>query len=238
MDKLKEKGFIKLKITLNDSEKAQNIFLRADSEDPEEKSVYLVNVPVTTTEKVLRNAMSKLGGRLVSVYPSIQGLLKAGTNLRVKLLEKAEVKHVLKAASKSSTTIPWVYSQSSGLKRYLEKYDRQFPNAQVLEESVEGYMKRLTNQEITEKNRLRKLRNQPDEDGFIPVVRGTHQSVGNPEEAERLLQKKKETGIHKDFYRFQLRNEKKKKLQGLAHKFELDKQRIEQLKVNRRFNPY
>ncbi|EPY50715.1 rRNA processing protein Rrp7 [Schizosaccharomyces cryophilus OY26] len=238
MDKLKEKGFVKLRITLSDSEKTQSIFLRADSEDPEEKSVYLVNVPVTTTEKVLRNAISKLGGRFVSVYPSIQGLLKAGTNLRVKLLEKAEVKQVLKTASKKSTTIPWNTTQSSGLKRYLEKYDRQFPNARVLGESVESYMKRLTKQEITEKNRLRKLRNQPDEDGFIPVVRGTHQPVGNPEDAEKLLQKKKETGIHKDFYRFQLRDEKKKKLQDLAHKFELDKQRIQHLKVNRRFKPY
>ncbi|KAL2315025.1 rRNA processing protein Rrp7 [Schizosaccharomyces pombe] len=238
MDKLKEKGFVKLEIYLENEKRLHSIFLKEDTEDVEKKSLYLINVPITTTEKILKRAISQLGGRIVNIYPNISGLLKSGTHLRVKLVEPAEVKQVIKAASKKTTSLPWKFTQHTGLKRYVESYDRQFVNPRVLAESVDSYMKRVTKKEIAEKRRLFAMKNQPDEDGFVTVVRSGRAPVGRPQDAERQLEKKKDTGIHKDFYRFQLREKKKKALLDLAHKFEFDKQRIQQLKEKRQFKPY
>ncbi|KAI9168648.1 hypothetical protein H9P43_008021 [Blastocladiella emersonii ATCC 22665] len=72
-----------------------------------------------------------------------------------------------------------------------------------------------------------------DADGFILVTR---KRGGNTSEAAARTKPKEHE--RKDFYRFQMREEKRSRLLELREKFESDKKRIEELKRNRRFKPY
>lgn len=107
----------------------------------------------------------------------------------------------------------------------------------------------------------RKLRDkrsrEADEDGFIlvkqrgkkkrrdadtskrgtgaPRSRGGNSGVGDEMDGKN---KKKGTGQLQNFYRFQIREQKSKKLRDLRKKFEEDKAKIATMKAQRRFNPY
>lgn len=87
-------------------------------------------------------------------------------------------------------------------------------------------------------------RNKMDEDGFVMVTRqhrrGTNTDgtvVVTAAKADRQVkpQKKKELV---NFYRFQMREQKRDQLVELRKKFEADRKKIEQLKQTRKFRPY
>ncbi|EEB08462.1 rRNA processing protein Rrp7 [Schizosaccharomyces japonicus yFS275] len=227
--------FTRFRLKLSDSV-YHDCFLKEDAEA--ENSIFLINVPSDATEKCIKNIMSELGGRVVTVNPPLSKNRSCNLKLHIQLLEENEVKRVLKQASKKSLVIQWPMTQSSGLERFTRQYDRQFPRHEVLQESVDAYMNRVAKMEAERKKQLLLARNQPDEDGFITVVRGGRNRVGNEEEAKAILARKKEVGIHHNFYRWQVREEKKKKLNDLVRKFEQDKQRIQQIRESRRFKPY
>ncbi|ORZ30311.1 ribosomal RNA-processing protein 7-domain-containing protein [Catenaria anguillulae PL171] len=71
-----------------------------------------------------------------------------------------------------------------------------------------------------------------DEDGFVLVTRKKGATV----QAVQAVAPKE--NVKKDFYRFQMREEKRSKLLELREKFEADKRRIDELKQARRFKPY
>ncbi|XP_039684311.1 ribosomal RNA-processing protein 7 [Medicago truncatula] len=56
--------------------------------------------------------------------------------------------------------------------------------------------------------------------------------------AKNKLAKKKHTGVHQDFYRFQEREAQRNELMELQSKFEEDKKRLRQLRAARKFRPY
>ena len=110
-------------------------------------------------------------------------------------------------------------------------------------------MNEFETEEKEKKLSLLEERNVPDEDGFVRVsrVRGRRNTTkdGNgaivtasrPEETEKLLLKPKKTEL-KNFYRFQLRESKRKDLVDLRMQFEEDKKKIAALKLDRKFKPY
>lgn len=55
--------------------------------------------------------------------------------------------------------------------------------------------------------------------------------------AKNLKKKKKDTEL-KNFYRFQIREEKMKQLDQLRKKFDEDKKKVERMKATRKFNPF
>ena len=55
--------------------------------------------------------------------------------------------------------------------------------------------------------------------------------------AKNLKKKKKDTEL-KNFYRFQIREEKMKQLDQLRRKFDEDKKKVERMKATRKFNPF
>ncbi|KAL7753546.1 hypothetical protein RI367_001321 [Sorochytrium milnesiophthora] len=106
---------------------------------------------------------------------------------------------------------------------------------------------------------LAAIHNVPDADGFIRVVKHGHRRNTNRapdgsagvvaadpvldlEELKKNQQQKKKrsTGSQElgDFYRFQMREQKRSKLLELRDKFEEDKKKIESLRKSHRFQPY
>lgn len=55
--------------------------------------------------------------------------------------------------------------------------------------------------------------------------------------AKNQKKKKKDTEL-KNFYRFQIREEKMKQLDQLRKKFDEDKKKVERMKATRKFNPF
>ena len=112
-----------------------------------------------------------------------------------------------------------------------------------LKEEVDSYMKDF--EEGEEKERLEKIRRskEMDDDGFMPVRtkhktrkttdKGSSRSGGNAR--SRGEKKSKEL---KNFYRFQMCDEKRETLQSLREQFEKDKERVAQMKLDRKFSPF
>lgn len=89
----------------------------------------------------------------------------------------------------------------------------------------------------------KRLRNEPDEDGFVTVTKGGRAapaSRGEAEEAkQRMLDKaaKKKSEL-KNFYRFQLREERKKQQAALLRRFEEDRRKVDAMREKRgKFKP-
>jgi ribosomal RNA-processing protein 7 len=90
-------------------------------------------------------------------------------------------------------------------------------------------------QEAENARALARRRQEPDEDGFITVVRGGRVAPARQEEAAALAKKKEEKETPKNFYRFQTREVRKEKHQQLLAKFEMDKKKVAERKNMRKF---
>ncbi|KAG0053146.1 Ribosomal RNA-processing protein 7 [Gryganskiella cystojenkinii] len=132
-----------------------------------------------------------------------------------------------------------------GVSKWINEYHRRRPEAAALQIKVDDYMEKFERSEYEAQQAALARHNVMDEDGFTLVTRAGskgHNSDGvitiqaaKADEVKNLKPKKKEL---QDFYRFQMREAKRDKLVDLRRKFEEDKQKIEALKVNRRFKPY
>ena len=144
-----------------------------------------------------------------------------------------------------------------GVKNLLKKaseHNARFGNpknsdrSDVFVKRLELARKQRTEQEgVSRKSeeRLEKIRRskEMDDDGFIPVRtkhktrkttdKGSSRSGGNAR--SRGEKKNKEL---KNFYRFQMREEKRETLQSLRDQFEKDKERVAQMKLDRKFSPF
>jgi len=77
---------------------------------------------------------------------------------------------------------------------------------------------------------LKRLRSEPDEDGFITVTR---------REREEVVPEKTNKAVNlEDFYKFQKREKRVQKMEELRRKFEEDKLKVERAKEGRKFKPF
>ncbi|KAK5987495.1 Ribosomal RNA-processing protein 7 [Cladobotryum mycophilum] len=89
----------------------------------------------------------------------------------------------------------------------------------------------------------KRLRNEPDEDGFVTVTRGGKVNPANQFEAEEARKKMvdkewKKKSETRDFYRFQLREQRKREQAALLRRFEADRQKVNAMREKRgKFKP-
>lgn len=69
------------------------------------------------------------------------------------------------------------------------------------------------------------------------LSRNKRKKVTSADSKQRSRKKKKQLEL-KNFYRFQIRQEKVEKLEELRQKFEEDKQRVALMKESRKFKPF
>ena len=100
-------------------------------------------------------------------------------------------------------------------------------------------------EEEEEKERLDKIRRskEVDDDGFMPVRtkhktrKVTHKGSIRSTSNARSRGEKKNKEL-KNFYRFQMREERKETLQSLREQFEKDKERVAKMKADRKLSPF
>ena len=77
---------------------------------------------------------------------------------------------------------------------------------------------------------LKRLRSEPDEEGFITVTRREREPV--------VVEKKNRAVNIENFYKFQKREKREKRMEELRRKFEEDKLKVERAKQARKFKPF
>jgi ribosomal RNA-processing protein 7 len=132
-----------------------------------------------------------------------------------------------------------------GSARYLAHQRLQYPDETVLKMNVDAFMTEFNRMEEERAKREKRMRNVPDEDGFVTVTRGGRTGPARSEEAEQKKtemaereRKKREELQSAGFYRFQVREQRKAEQGELVRKFEEDRKRVGAMKEKRgRFRP-
>ncbi|ESZ90115.1 hypothetical protein SBOR_9498 [Sclerotinia borealis F-4128] len=179
-----------------------------------------------------------------------------GRTAVVLLVDEKSVESVLKAvrktckSGKESKYPVWGAGTEGkvptlGSARYAKRQELRFPDKLAVQRSVEGFMTNFNSKEEERERERKKLRNVPDEDGFMTVVRGGRTGPARSEAAEekRREMAEKEERRRKEledagFYRWQGREKRKKEVGELVKRFEEDRQRVEVMREKRgRFRP-
>lgn len=179
-------------------------------------------------------------------------LHRSGSTAVIVLADEKSVEIVLKAIAKvhKSKKYPvW----GEGVKEkvpplgahWVQAHNKlSFPPAEILQQSVDVFFTVFNRKEKEAAEMAKRLRNEPDEDGFVTVTRGASRAAparrDEAEEARRKMlereQKKKDELTN--FYRFQLRERKKAEQEELIKKFDEDRRKVQAMTKKRgKFRP-
>jgi ribosomal RNA-processing protein 7 len=206
-----------------------------EEEEEEKKEEEAVRLPPIWTRK-----LRKSGGAAVVLLvdeASVNMVLKAIGKLSKK--KNKEKGYPVWGQGVSSSQVsplgsPWITSHLK-LSSNADKTATQI--------AVHSFFDAFNRKEMEAAELAKRLRSEPDEDGFITVVRGGRTAPASKVSAEearrKMLEKEaqKKEGM-KGFYRFQLREARKAEQVGLRKRFEEDKKRVEALRAKRgKFRP-
>jgi ribosomal RNA-processing protein 7 len=199
------------------------------------------------------------GGELPQIWD--RELRRSGSTAVVVLVDAKSVELALKAVRKlhksskkeKGKDCPWpVWGKGLegkmpklGSARYLAHHKLRYPDATVLKMNVDAFMTEFNRKEEERTKKEKRMRNMPDEDGFVTVTRGGRTGPARSEEAEQKKKemdekerKKREELQSAGFYRFQVREQRKAEQGELVKKFEEDRKRVGAMKEKRgRFRP-
>lgn len=201
--------------------------VNTDSEDEEEEEV--ARLPTTWTRPLHRS----------------------GSNAVLVLADEKSVELVLKAIAKThkSKKYPvWADGVQEKVPSlgspWLRAHNKlSYPPKELLQESIDAFFNVYNRKEKTAAELAKRLRNEPDEDGFVTVTRGGRAPPARRDEAEearkRMLEKEeKKKDEMGNFYRFQLREKKKAEQAELIKRFDEDRRRVQAMKQKRgKFRP-
>ncbi|CAI5738286.1 unnamed protein product [Peronospora destructor] len=209
------------------------------------RTAYVVNLPVNTSEKWLRTCLEPLG--------AIQHVVAGSGGQFNKEIDDEDVAiditvnrtaHVVFKAEKSldkmlqvdilETPIPRIIR---GLQAYAAKYRRNRPGLSVLKEIADRYMASFDEREEEDLRRREELKNQVDDDGFQTVVNTKKRGIVQADEVLVRPAKKQKSKEINNFYRFQTREKKRDQLKTLRERFEEDRQLVEKMKKANKFRP-
>lgn len=129
----------------------------------------------------------------------------------------------------------------TGLSKWIDEYKAIRLSPEIFEKRIRKYMFNYDKEKLRESEALKIETNQPDKDGWITVTKKTRKRIAKsqlrPNKLRRLKSRKKQKELL-NFYKFQLRDEKKKQLTELQKKFEEDKMKVEDMKAKRKFKPF
>lgn len=118
-----------------------------------------------------------------------------------------------------------------------------YPPTDILQQSVDAFFAVFNRKEKDAADLAKRLRNEPDEDGFVTVTRGSRTAPARKDEAEEARRKMLEREQKKkdeltNFYRFQLRERKKAEQAELIKKFDEDRRKVWAMRQQRgKFRP-
>jgi len=213
---------------------------KGDTALPEGRTLFVANAD--QTEGVLRSVFERFGEieEIHFVHISSKGVPKHGI-IEEGGEEGGRQAHVVfaeasacKAALATSEPIEVEEAPPGAMAAWIERQRGRRITPEELRLSVDAYMSHFD--ERTEEEKRRRADRQVDEDGFeLVTYKRKARDLGGPKEPEPPRKKKKELV---DFYKFQTRDKRREDLALLRKRFDNDKQRVEEMKQQRRFKPF
>jgi ribosomal RNA-processing protein 7 len=182
-------------------------------------------------------------------------LKKSGSSATVVFVDRSTAESVLKEArrmAKKGEKLHWKTEEPLGEESvypllkieypltstgYIQHHKLTYPPKSVLQQSVNAYLAQYTRMEDARTKQLKQLRSEPDDDGFVTVTSGGRNAPAKlfsaQAAAERLTERAKKKSIGNNFYRFQAREEAKRKERQLREKFEEDAQKVKEMRARR-----
>jgi ribosomal RNA-processing protein 7 len=176
----------------------------------------------------------------------LRPLRRSGSSAVVKLADEKSVERVLKAISKLQKTrnypkwgegVPEKFSILGS--SWFKAHGRlTYPDKDAVEQAVNSFFVMFDRKEQEAAELAKRLRNEPDEDGFVTVTRGARNAPARRDEAEEARRKMLDKADKKkaelsNFYRFQLREQKKAEQTELLKRFDEDKKKISAMREKR-----
>jgi ribosomal RNA-processing protein 7 len=130
-------------------------------------------------------------------------------------------------------------------RKTVEDISNMYPYCEIdpkeLQEEVDIFMRDFEEQENSDKLERERVSRLPDDDGFMPVhhrkKRKRMEEKRGKGSSRSRCDEKKQIEL-KNFYRFQMRDDKREKLGDLRKRFDEDKQKVAAMKADRKFKPF
>ena len=187
----------------------------------------------------------------VSKYVSNGNAQEGATRFAlVEFAKKSIVKSILSCSESTFTPIlieigrKWGVLQSLGVSNLREIAERNSiydTDIQELKSKVDKYMAEFDENETKNELERKKRQLEVDDDGFVLAKTTKRRKLSNSNSRSSGTQrgrKPKKKYELKNFYRFQMKEEKREKLNELRKKFEEDKAKVAAMKLQRKFKPF
>ncbi|KAK9450116.1 ribosomal RNA-processing protein 7-domain-containing protein [Limtongia smithiae] len=213
------------------------------------ETVTFLPSPTGTTFDLIP-ALSSLKAPTVTESAPILRILPTCSAAHVVFRDAGVLETVFAALAVSHTSSPpsWQIPPTrgaTGTSRYRTIHNRRYISAATLQATVDNYIAAYGKAEREKERAAKRMRNEPDEDGFVTVSRfagsrsnATSAVTLSADVLKEEAKKRREKAQLPDFYRFQIREQKKNKMNDLLKKFRMDQDKIRELKSKRRFKPF
>lgn len=200
--------------------------VEAEEQKREEEAVQL---PQIWSRRLQRSSSTAVV--LLADEKSVQQVLKAITKVH-------KSKKYPSWGSNLADEVPALGSAWIASHLQLSRVDKQ-----ATQKAVHAFFNAFNRKEKEAVELSKRLRNEPDDDGFVTVVRGGRVAPASRNEAEEAKRKMTERDTKKksetqDFYRFQLREKRKAEQAALLRRFEEDRRKVNAMREKRgKFRP-
>ncbi|GJQ84268.1 hypothetical protein Trydic_g2932 [Trypoxylus dichotomus] len=214
--------------------------IRNQSEEkPAGKTLFAINVPPYATLKNLKRVFSVAGPvKYVTLHNDAKHTQEQSKGLGYKVAYIVyEKSSDLKKALELDVIGPFSTKQQPivlGLQKWIQEYNHSL----IDRNKLSAYCTQIINKYDKDKKKAEQNKQVTDDEGWTLVTsKGRHSGVARTEKNNTKLTNKK-TKVLKNFYAFQIRENKMKDIITLRKKYEEDKKRIEIIKKARKFKPY
>ncbi|XP_075039000.1 ribosomal RNA-processing protein 7 homolog A [Mixophyes fleayi] len=228
-----------------------------DKTHPQNRTLFVINIPEYLTEKGLSRIFSHSGHvELLDNPGSSEKDNRVGSKyFHLKAPKGFKAAYIVfknasgfRAFQSMKIQTPLVISGKdhfvkTGIHKWIEAYKGSLIDVADLQAEIDQYMQDY-DKRVTEKSeKAKEEEGVPDKDGWVTVTRkGRRPGLARTEMVNlRVAEKEKKKRAQKEllnFYAWQHRNSKKEHLAELRKKFEEDKQKIALMRAQRKFRPY
>ncbi|KAK8797213.1 hypothetical protein WA158_004423 [Blastocystis sp. Blastoise] len=227
-----ESGYFSLPIFFGDVPGCKILYCKPNSlkNDEDSKTLFVANC-----NDISEGDFKKLFGSYGDIEDIQLGKLAKGDTqvAYIKFSTKAQVQNVIDAIqSENPPTLEQKNTRISFFQESLTECRGQYMDTKSIKEQAFKTINDYNEQMEAEEN-------QPtvDEDGWTIVRKKRSIYDDNEDEPPRVFKKPKTKGTLQNFYRFQIRENKRDQLMKLREQFENDKEKINKMKNSRKFNP-
>ncbi|GBN18633.1 Ribosomal RNA-processing protein 7 A [Araneus ventricosus] len=262
MAKLAE-GFIPFPFNLGENSVDRQLFIKkheGQSEiKPDNRTLYIVNVPQFFNKKCLKNLFSEYGpiervyihmrptsGEEASQNSSFfcRPPSKVGCKVAYIVYKRpAALNKILKCADIKAKELPLcLFHSDVGKNKWTQQYNNTFVDQKLLKEEIRSFLEEFDSK-IEEEKQKEKESAEPDDEGWVTITKSSKKSkIPRIESVNKKIIDKRNAAQSKltlmKFYKNQLRDEKMEEILELRKKFEKDKARIAMMRNNRKFKPF